>query len=101
MSEQAEHARFVASSGDELCPKCGCSLSLRSKLILIDQAWVAAPDEDTRAAYFSSLRADDVQPDKLRPEPLEQFMDGFYCERCHKGFVSEQGLKESRRKYWL
>jgi len=27
---------------------------------------------------------------------IEQFMDGFHCGQCDKGFVSEEILKEKR-----
>jgi len=49
--------------------------------------------------YFADLRVDDVQAENLREAPLEQFIDGFFCDRCKKGFVSEEGLKENRRRY--
>lgn len=67
--------------------------------MLIDEAWVPAPGKDGRLAYFADLRVDDVQPQNLRERPLEQFLDGFYCDRCNKGFVSEEGLKADRRRY--
>jgi hypothetical protein len=83
----------------EACPQCGETSTVRTKLILIDEAWVPAPDKDARLEYFSDLRVDDVQPANVREQPIEQFIDGFYCDRCKKGFVSEEGLKENRRRY--
>jgi hypothetical protein len=85
----------------ETCPKCGSSSTLRPKLLLIDEAWVPAPGKDARLAYFASLRVDDVQAQNVRERPLEQFVDGFYCDSCGKGFVSEEILKEGRRRYRL
>jgi hypothetical protein len=41
---------------------------------------------------------DDVRAENLREPPLEQFIDGFYCDRCKKGFVSEEGLKANRMR---
>jgi hypothetical protein len=32
--------------------------------------------------------------------PLEQFVDGYFCEKCGKGFVSEKILKVSRGYYY-
>jgi len=83
----------------EICPVCGESSALRPKLLLIDEAWVPAPGKDSRLAYFADLRVDDVQFQNVRDRPLEQFIDGFYCDRCNKGFVSEEVLKEGRRRY--
>ena len=83
----------------ETCPICGETTTVRPKLVLIDEAWVPAPGKDERLAYFADLRVDDVQLEKLRDHPLEQFIDGFYCDRCNKGFVSEAGLKAGRRRY--
>jgi hypothetical protein len=79
-------------------PLCGETSAVRPKLVLIDEAWVPAPGKDPRLAYFSDLRVDDVQPQNLREHPLEQFING-YCDRCNKGFVSKEGLKEGRRRY--
>jgi hypothetical protein len=89
----------IMATQTEICPKCGGSSTLRPKLLLIDEAWVPAPGKDARLAYFASLRVDDVQARNVRECPLEQFIDGFYCERCGKGFVSEEILKEGRRRY--
>jgi hypothetical protein len=67
--------------------------------VLIDEAWIPAPGKDPRLAYFADLRVDDVRPENLREPPLEQFVEGFYCDRCDKGFVSEDKLKAARRRY--
>jgi hypothetical protein len=60
---------------------------------------VPAPGKDPRLAYFADLRADDVKPEYLRETPMEQFVNGHYCEGCGKGFVSEDVLKATRRRY--
>jgi hypothetical protein len=65
----------------EVCPLCGETSAVRPKLVLIDEAWLPAPGKDPRLAYFADLRVDDVQPKNLREQPLEQFIDGFYCDR--------------------
>jgi hypothetical protein len=89
----------VMTTQPEACPLCGGTATVRPKLVLIDEAWVPAPGKDPRLAYFADLRVDDVQAEVLRERPLEQFIDGFYCDRCNKGFVSENGLKDGRRRY--
>jgi hypothetical protein len=72
---------------------------VRPKLLLIDEAGVPAPGKDPRLAYLADLQVDDVQAQIVRERPLEQFIDGFYCNRCNKGFVSEEVLNEGRRRY--
>jgi hypothetical protein len=67
--------------------------------MLVDEAWVPAPGKDPRLAYFADLRVDDVRSEHVKAPPLEQFLDGYYCERCGKGFVSEAVLSETRRRY--
>jgi hypothetical protein len=83
----------------EACPLCGETSAVRPKLVLIDEAWVPAPGKDERLKYFADPRVDDVKSENVREHPLEQFVDGFYCNRCKKGFVAEEGLREDRRRY--
>jgi hypothetical protein len=83
----------------EPCPLCGSTSNTRPKLLLIDEAWVPAPGKDPRLKYCADLRADDVLPQYLHQAPLQQFVDGYYCDRCGKGFVAEQILKADRRRY--
>lgn len=83
----------------ETCPACGESFSIRPKLLLIDEAWVPAPGKDPRLAYFADLRVDDVKPSSIRPPPLEQFVDGYICDKCERGFISEAVLEATRRRY--
>jgi hypothetical protein len=89
-----------SSLSAEPCPRCGRSSSVREKLILIDEAWVPASGKDSRIAHFADLRADDLVPEIKKDYPLEQFVEGYYCETCGKGFVSEQVVKENPRFYY-
>jgi hypothetical protein len=82
----------------ETCPVCREISAVRQKLVLIDEAWVPASDQDPRRMYFTDLRVDEIQAQSLREHPLEQFVDGFYCDRCKKGFVSEEILNENWRR---
>lgn len=77
----------------EVCPICGADSAVRPKLLLIDEAWVPSPEKDERDRYHVDLRADNVESPSLREQPLEQFVDGLYCERCKTGFVPESMLK--------
>jgi hypothetical protein len=83
----------------EACPVCGQTSAVRTKLIMIDGAWIPGPDKDPFDEIHSNLRVDAVQPQNLREHPLEQFIDGFYCDPCKKGFVSEEALKPDRKHY--
>ncbi len=83
----------------EPCPICKSAANVRAKLVLIDEAWQDLPGVDPREKYFTDMRADDVKPNHLPEEPLEQFLSGFYCDECGKGFISEDILKENRRQY--
>jgi len=89
-----------ATSPIEPCPICNDTAKLRPKLLLIDEAWMPAPGKDSRLAFVANLRADDILPEHIKSPPLEQFVDGYFCERCGKGFVSEAVLREDRRQYW-
>ena len=82
--------------GNDPCPLCGALSAVRAKLVLIDEAWEPAPCKDARAFFFADLRIGDVVPTELRGEPLEQFIEGFYCDRCGKAFVSERILQGER-----
>jgi hypothetical protein len=88
-----------ASAAFENCPSCGDASSIRPKLLLVDEAWVPAPGKDPRLAYFADLRVDDVKPSHLQEPPLQQFVEGFYCDRCGRGFISEEVLLSTRRRY--
>ena len=83
----------------ESCPLCGSDASVRPKLLLIDEAWVQRPGVDARLAYFADLRVDDLKAEAVRSEPMSQFVDGYYCNACGKGFVGDAVLKDSHRHY--
>jgi len=83
----------------ESCPSCGDRANLRAKLLLIDEAWVYVPGKDPRIAYAASLRVDDIKNEHLHETPLEQFINGYYCENCGRGFVPEAMLNPDHRRY--
>jgi|LakMenEpi03Aug12_release.lakeMendotaPanAssembly.Ray.scaffolds.fasta_scaffold3774887_1 hypothetical protein len=82
----------------EKCPTCGSSSTLRDKILLIDEAWVSERNLDPRLRYFSDLRVDELRPEVVRTEPMSQFVDGYYCEACGKGFVGNAALGDTWRK---
>jgi hypothetical protein len=83
----------------EQCPLCKSKEAVRPKLVLIDEAWTDRPGVDSRMKYAADLRVDDVEHKFLKGEPLQQFVDGFFCENCGKAFVSDDRLREGHRKY--
>jgi hypothetical protein len=88
-----------ANAEVEKCPRCGEDSAVRQKLILIDERWVPMAGKDSRLAYLADLRVDDVETHNLLEAPLEQFLEGLYCERCDTGFISEDILREGHRRY--
>ena len=89
------------ASINQLCPVCGSAEHVRSKTVLIDAAWVPEPGKDTRDANFASLRTDDVKPEYQSSAPLQQFLDGFYCDTCGLGFVPDHYEVEGARFYYF
>ncbi len=77
---------------NEICPRCGEASEVREKLLLIDEAWIPTPDIDPRLKYASNMRVNYVDLKNRRAEPLEQFVNGYYCDHCDKGFISETVL---------
>jgi len=89
----------MSDDATEPCPLCGSDASVLPKLLLVDEAWVPRPGIEARLQYFADLRVDDLKPEAVRGEPLSQFVDGFYCSTCGKGFVGDNVLSPSRRRY--
>jgi hypothetical protein len=73
---------------------------VREKLLLIDAAWHAEREKDERLAYAVDFRVDDVEPEHVPAAPSEQFVRGFYCERCSVGFLTDDQVKRSHRRYF-
>ena len=91
---------MIGDSIEEKCPVCGNASSVRRKLVMIDEAWVPGPDKDPRLAFVADLRVDDVKPESVRTSPLQQFVEGYWCDSCGRAFVSEKILNANRRPYW-
>jgi len=83
----------------EQCPLCKSAGAVRPKLVLIDEAWTDPAGGEARVKYAADLRVDDVEGKFLKDEPLQQFVDGFFCEDCGKAFISEDRLREGHRTY--
>lgn len=84
----------------ESCPRCGSTQHVRHKAILIG---AASPEKrfngEEKAGYrrLDQLAVDECDPAELKPAPLEQLVDGFYCDGCGVGFVSGGLVRGSDR----
>lgn len=83
----------------ERCSLCGEAAAVRPKLLMIDESRITAPGKDPRLACFADLRVDDVKPEHLSDRPLEQFLQGYFGEKCGRGFVSKDALKGTRWRH--
>lgn len=71
---------------NDLCPECRTKDKVYSKLILIED--ILKPD-----TARDRLRIDHLQKEFLGKAPLEQFIEGFFCEKCGCGFIPNNYLK--------
>ncbi|WP_156684296.1 hypothetical protein [Pseudomonas sp. Leaf127] len=75
------------------CPRCSSVQYVRPKHMLIG---AASPKKrfngEERAGYqrLDQLAVDECKPDLMNAPPLEQFVDGFYCDQCGVGFVASE-----------
>jgi len=75
----------------EPCPRCGSAQHVRPKEMLIG---AASPkqrfngEEKTGHQRVDQLAVDECKPERLKEPPLQQLVDGFYCDHCGAGFVS-------------
>ncbi|WP_245220865.1 DUF4365 domain-containing protein [Pseudomonas batumici] len=75
----------------EPCPRCGSAQHVRPKEMLIG---AASPkrrfngEERTGYQRVDQLAVDECKPELLKEPPLQQLVDGFYCDQCGAGFVT-------------
>jgi hypothetical protein len=75
------------------CPKCGATEFLQAKLILIGAQIDPSLEERVGDWRKARLNVSECRAEILKQKPLEQFIDGLYCNRCNLGFVSDRLLK--------
>ncbi|MCS4249970.1 hypothetical protein [Pseudomonas sp. BIGb0164] len=81
----------------EPCPRCGSLQHVRSKAMLIG---AASPkkrfDGEEKVGYqrLDQLAVYECKPALLNASPLEQLVDGFYCDHCAVGFVTSDLVKD-------
>jgi hypothetical protein len=75
---------------------------VRPKKILIGKNSPAKifPDYAEMAGYRrkDQIATDECHSEYLGAPPLEQFVDGLYCEKCGVGFVADTMVKSSSKK---
>lgn len=78
-----------------LCPKCKSSQQVLPKMLLIgEKSPKLLFGEEEKAGYQrrDQLAVDECKVERLRAKPLQQFVDGYFCAQCEKGFVSKDIL---------
>lgn len=81
------------------CPKCLSTSHIREKTLLIGYA---SPRKifgngEERVGYRrkDQLAVDECKSEKLQPEPLQQFVAGYYCGVCGIGFLPDDIVESS------
>jgi hypothetical protein len=87
------------------CPTCASPEHVREKLILIDKLdsehLMHHPNERSACGCQGDLSVDALKPEFVREPPLQQFVAGFYCERCSIGFIPEEIAKPEPQAWKL
>lgn len=76
------------------CPKCLSNAHVRGKTLLIGSESPKAMLKEKfgdRAGYQrrDQIAVDELDPEVLQKAPLEQFVNGYYCESCCIGFIPD------------
>lgn len=79
------------SENAKICPKCLSDRHVREKKLLIGKASPKLLFSEEMAGYRrrDQLAVDECKSDVLKETPLEQFIDGYYCDKCGIGFVPD------------
>ncbi len=83
----------------ECCPLCLSVQSVRPKMLLISEAWENAGSTDRRVLFGPPLRVGAIKSEYRFEPPLEQFIKGYYCDQCEKGFASEEILIDKQNRH--
>ena len=80
---------------ENLCPQCGKNERIVNKMILIGaRSPRAIFGEEEMCGYRRKEQSaiDECKPDRLRADPLQQFVDGYFCIACGIGFLDNSIL---------
>jgi hypothetical protein len=93
---------MVHDQNSDACPKCLSTADVRQKKILIgkDSPAKIFPNYAELAGYRrkDQIATDECNPEYLDVPPLDQFVDGLYCEKCGVGFIAGKIAKSSLKK---
>lgn len=83
----------------EPCPHCKSIDFIEVKLIMIgkftsDQLYAIENREGCQLHKGESLSIDKIDPQYLKENNLDRFIDGLYCTKCGIGFVPDYMLKK-------
>lgn len=79
------------SENSKICPKCLSDKGVIEKKLLIGKASPTQLLSRQKAGYRrpDQLAVDECKPEVLQEAPLEQFVAGYYCDKCGIGFVPD------------
>ena len=87
------------------CPKCKSSEHVREKMLMIDKLNAEHlkynPNERSACACQGDLSVDGLKPEFVIEGPLQQFVQGLFCEVCGVGFVPEEMAKPAPQSWKL
>jgi hypothetical protein len=75
-----------------LCPNCGTNIHVTDKMILIGACSPKAIFGDEEMCGYrrkDQLAIDECNQSELKDVPLQQFVDGYFCNDCGVGFVDD------------
>jgi hypothetical protein len=96
--------RKLRTPSIESCPKCKSDLNIRPKLLMLEKYSAAeifnSVSKHHRSVHIpqTDLVVGSCNPQVLLSPPLEQFVTGFYCDRCGIGYIPDSYLKPD--SYW-
>lgn len=90
------HGQRMQDDQKPPCPLCNDICSVRPKMLMIGKASprLLLPDFEERGGFRrkDQLAVDECKPEALLDAPLQQFVSGFYCDKCGRGFVPDSML---------
>ena len=75
-----------------LCPRCAANTHVINKMILISARSPRAIFGDEEICGYKrqdQLAIDECNYSRLKDIPLQQFVDGYFCNACKVGFVDD------------
>jgi hypothetical protein len=87
------------------CPKCASVDHVREKMLLIDkldeERLKYHPHDRLGCGCQGDLSVDQLNPQFVRGDALQQFIAGYYCDACGIGFVPDEMAKPLAPRWQL